>query len=163
MTDTIKTLLIILVIIASFNTANAQLNHQMVSSQGSTSQTTSGAIVTQTIGQTSVTGTYTNTTSKISQGYQQAYWGKIITEQNNPDFNLAIFPNPFDELVTIKYKVDEQINISLYDVAGKLVYKNVLHFLTPQQTITFKTLPSGVYLIKLESKTLIHHTKLIKK
>ncbi len=39
--------------------ASAQLHHQMLSSQGSTSKTQKGVIVTQTIGQQSVNGNYT--------------------------------------------------------------------------------------------------------
>jgi hypothetical protein len=39
-------------------TASAQLHHQMLSSQGSTSKTNSGVIASQTIGQQSVTSNY---------------------------------------------------------------------------------------------------------
>lgn len=40
--------------------ASAQLHHQMLSSQGSTSKTEKGVIVTQTIGQQSVSGNYSS-------------------------------------------------------------------------------------------------------
>ena len=66
--------------------ANAQLHHQMLSSQGSTSKTTSGVVVTQTIGQQSVAGNYTSKDYQIGQGYQQAKWSRIITEGTSPDF-----------------------------------------------------------------------------
>ena len=47
---------------------SAQLHHQMLSSQGSTSKTTSGIVVTQTIGQQSVAGNYTSKDHQIGQG-----------------------------------------------------------------------------------------------
>ena len=68
----------------SINVLPAQLHHQMLSSQGSTSKTNNGVIVTQTIGQQSVTGNYTNNGFDIGQGFQQANWARIILEETTP-------------------------------------------------------------------------------
>ena len=53
-------------------TVSAQLHHQMLSSQGSTSKTNNGVMVTQTIGQQSAIGNFTNKGFDIGQGFQQS-------------------------------------------------------------------------------------------
>ena len=158
-----KLLLISVLLTFTSNSVSAQLHHQMISSQGSTSKTASGVIATQTIGQTSVTGTYDNLSFKIGQGYQQAFWGRIINEQNSPDFEVSVYPNPFESDFNIRYNGEGLISVSIYDVAGKLIYNKDHLFTTPQKTINIDAISSGVYLVKLQSNKLNYFTKLIKK
>ena len=134
----------------------------MISSQGSTSKTASGVIATQTIGQTSVTGTYDNLSFKIGQGYQQAFWGRIILEQNSPDFEVSVFPNPFESDFNIRYNGEGLMSVSIYDVAGKLIYNKDHLFTTPQKTISVDGISSGVYLVRLQTNKLNYFTKLLK-
>mgnify|MGYP006061732883 FL=1 len=160
---TIKKLLFIFVLLTfTSNSVSAQLHHQMLSSQGSTSKTASGVIATQTIGQTSVIGTYDNLSFKIGQGYQQAFWGRIINEQNSPDFEVSVFPNPFESDFNIRYNGEGLMSVSIYDVAGKLIYKKDHLFTTPQKTISVDAMSSGVYLVRLQTNKLNYFTKLIK-
>ena len=98
-----KNTILLFLLVFTINTVSAQLHHQMISSQGSTSKTASGVMATQTIGQSSVTGTYDNLSFKISQGYQQAFWGRIMNEQNSPDFEVSVYPNPFENEFNIRY------------------------------------------------------------
>ena len=134
----------------------------MISSQGSTSKTASGVIATQTIGQASVTGTYDNLSFKIGQGYQQAFWGRIINEQNSPDFEVSVYPNPFENDFNILYNGEGLMSVSIYDVAGKLIYNKDHLFTTPQKTISVDGISSGVYLVRLQTNKLNYFTKLIK-
>ena len=157
-----KLLLITLLLAFTSNTVSAQLHHQMISSQGSTSKTASGVIATQTIGQTSVTGTYDNLSFKIGQGYQQAFWGRIINEQNSPDFEVSVYPNPFENDFNIRYNGEGLMSVSIYDVAGKLIYNKDHLFTTPQKTISVDGISSGVYLVRLQTNKLNYFTKLIK-
>ena len=157
-----KLLLISVLLTFTSNSVSAQLHHQMISSQGSTSKTASGVIATQTIGQTSVTGTYDNLSFKIGQGYQQAFWGRIINEQNSPDFEVSVFPNPFENDFNIRYNGEGLMSVSIYDVAGKLIYNKDHLFTTPQKTISVDGISSGVYLVRLQTNKLNYFTKLIK-
>ena len=157
-----KLLLISVLLTFTSNSVSAQLHHQMISSQGSTSKTASGVIATQTIGQTSVTGTYDNLSFKISQGYQQAFWGRIINEQNSPDFEVSVYPNPFESDFNIRYNGEGLMSVSIYDVAGKLIYNKDHLFTTPQKTISVDGISSGVYLVRLQTNKLYYFTKLIK-
>jgi|TARA_B110000238_G_scaffold15344_1_gene14973 hypothetical protein len=142
--------------------ANAQLHHQMLSSQGSTSKTTSGFVVTQTIGQQSVAGNYTSKDYQIGQGYQQAKWSRIITEGTSPDFQALIYPNPFSSIVIIQHDSKDDITITIFDTAGKLVFNKLLQVTTPNQSINLEKLASGVYLVQLQSNQLTYFTKLIR-
>ena len=157
-----KLLLISVLLTFTSNSVSAQLHHQMISSQGSTSKTASGVIATQTIGQTSVTGTYDNLSFKIGQGYQQAFWGRIINEQNSPDFEVSVYPNPFENDFNIRYNGEGLMSVSIYDVAGKLIYNKDHLFTTPQKTISVNGISSGVYLVRLQTNKLNYFTKLIK-
>jgi|TARA_B110000091_G_C13771596_1_gene456924 hypothetical protein len=153
--------ILILFILGWFNPAFSQLHHQMISSQGSTSETVSGIIVTQSIGQTSVVGNYSNTLIKINQGYQQPYWDGLVLS-NTPDFTVSIFPNPFDNIINIRHNSEVDFEFFLFDVAGKLVFNNTFKVSSPQQTINLGILSSGVYFAKLQSNQLNYFTKLIK-
>ena len=143
-------------------TVSAQLHHQMLSSQGSTSKTNSGVMVTQTIGQQSVVGNYSNMGFNIGQGFQQSNWAHFILEGTSPEFEISIYPNPFSGIINIQHNSENDITINIYDPAGKLVYKNLLNVTGPNQSINLETLSSGVYLVHLYSNQLTYFTKLIK-
>ncbi len=143
--------------------ASAQLHHQMLSSQGSTSKTEKGVIVTQTIGQQSVSGNYTAKGFNIGQGYQQANWPRIIVEGTTPEFEASVYPNPFSGIVNIQHNSEDDITINVFDPAGKLVFKKVLNVTGSNQSINLEQLSSGVYLVHLQSNQLSYFTKLIKK
>lgn len=143
-------------------TVSAQLHHQMLSSQGSTSKTNSGVIATQTIGQQSVTGNYEINYFKFGKGFQQANWGRIIIEGTSPEFEVTIHPNPFSSIINIQHNSEDDINVNIFDTAGKLVYKDLLNVTGPNHSINLETLSSGVYLVNLKSNQLTYFTKLIK-
>jgi hypothetical protein len=147
----------------SINVLPAQLHHQMLSSQGSTSKTNNGVIVTQTIGQQSVIGNHTNNGFDIGQGFQQANWARIILEETTPEFVVSLYPNPFEGVVSIQHNTEEDITINVFDPSGKLVFNNVLNVTGPNQSINLEQLSSGVYLVHLQSNQLAYFTKLIKK
>ena len=141
----------------------SQLHHQMISSQGSTSITDGGVVITQTIGQQSVIGNNENQSLKIGQGYQQTNWSKIILEQTNPEFEVSIYPNPFNDSINVQHNSEEDITINIFNPAGMRVFTSVINVTGSIQTVNLEQLPSGVYLIHLLSTKLTYFTKLIKK
>tara|TARA_B100001027_G_C16162389_1_gene283197 strand:- start:263 stop:745 length:483 start_codon:yes stop_codon:yes gene_type:complete len=158
-----KKLLITIVFILFTSLVSAQLHHQMLSSQGSTVRTDNGIIATQTIGQQSVIGNYSNGEMNIGQGFQQANWARIMIEETTPEFEVSIFPNPFDGIINIQHNSEEDIAINVFDPAGKLVFENLLNVTKPNIEINLDQLPSGMYLIHLQSNQLAYFTKLVKK
>jgi hypothetical protein len=135
----------------------------MISSQGSTSITDGGGVITQTIGQQSVIGNNENQSLKIGQGYQQTNWSKIILEQTNPEFEVSIYPNPFNDSINVQHNSEEDITINIFNPAGMRVFTSVINVTGSIQTVNLEQLPSGVYLIHLLSTKLTYFTKLIKK
>ena len=88
--------LITALLIVSLANASAQLHHQMLSSQGNTSVSQKGVVVTQTIGQQSVVGNYSSLGFTFGQGYQQANWARIIIEQSTSQFEVSVYPTKFN-------------------------------------------------------------------
>lgn len=158
-----KKLLISLFIILSIQTVCSQYKNQMLSSMGSTSETSSGIIATQTIGQTSVIGFYKNSRAAVSQGYQKPLLNQIIPNQQINKLNIKVFPNPFVDQININYFGEDQLSLSLFEVTGKLIYTNELIFSSYTKVIDFKKFPPGFYFVKIWSKTSTFNTKLIKR
>lgn len=141
----------------------SQHKHQMLSSMGSTSQTSSGVFATQTIGQTSVIGLYKNSRIGVSQGYQKPLLNQIIVNPQHNTLNIKVFPNPFVEKINISYFGEDQLSLSLFDVTGKLIYSDELIFSSYTKLIDFKRLPAGFYFATISSKASTFNTKLIKR
>lgn len=141
----------------------SQHKHQMLSSMGSTSQTSSGVFATQTIGQTSVIGLYKNSRIGVSYGYQKPLLNQIIVNPQHNTLNIKVFPNPFVEKINISYFGEDQLSLSLFDVTGKLIYSDELIFSSYTKLIDFKRLPAGFYFATISSKTSTFNTKLIKR
>ena len=72
----------------------SQLHHQMISSHGSTNTTSEGFVITQTIGQQSITGNSEVAGLVYGQGFQQSIWTRLINS-NDQNFMAEYYPNPF--------------------------------------------------------------------
>jgi hypothetical protein len=140
-----------------------QLHHQMLSAQGGLNQTSSGVLVAQTIGQTSVIGNYSNNNLNVGQGFQQSKVGRLHIKGLNKEISLTIFPNPFENQITISYNAQELVNVTIFDMTGKLIYKNNLSFISENNTIDVSFFSTGVYLVRLQSKLNTSYTKIVKR
>jgi hypothetical protein len=143
--------------------ALGQLHHQMLSAQGGLNQTSSGVLVAQTIGQTSVIGNYSNNNLNVGQGFQQSKVGRLYIKGLNKEISLTIFPNPFENQITISYNAQELVNVTIFDMTGKLIYKNNLSFISENNTIDVSFFSTGVYLVRLQSKLNTSYTKIVKR
>lgn len=140
----------------------AQFNRQMISSQGATLKNRSGLVVTQTVGQASITGTFSNSLINISQGFQQSNWDSIIFQNNTPQTNINIYPNPFKDVIKIVHNLKDNFEVLIFDTSGKIVFKRKFLFSNTLESINLKTLSSGLYLVNLKSKKVNLFTKLVK-
>ena len=79
----------------------------------------------------------------------------IVNATNPTSFGLtSVYPNPFNPSTSIRYNVDKfsKVNISIYDVTGKLVSNLVNSYKSiGNHSIIWNAsnLPSGIYFIKL--------------
>lgn len=146
-----------------FQSVWSQQKHQMLSALGATSQTSSGIKATQTIGQTSVIGFYKNSRNVVSQGYQKPLFNQITSNSKYNTINVKVYPNPFVEKINITYFGEDQLNFSLFNVTGKLIYSSEIAFNSDTKVLNLKRLPPGFYLVKIKSKSSTFNTKLIKR
>lgn len=133
-------------------------SHTIVTKKGTYS-------VSQSIGQTSVIGTHSNKGYYLRQGYQQPLSGiKVSPSLKNNDLSATVYPNPFEQSVSIMFSQSMKNNISVlvFNLTGKLVYSEEYN---PSQRIQihFDDLSSGTYLLKVVSNKKLFHSKLIKK
>lgn len=137
-----------------------KLHHQMISAQGTTVHLSNGMIISQSIGQQSVSGNYNKKKSMIGQGYQQ-----ILNYQNNTPIDTTItYPNPISDYINFKFSSDisSPIKVTIMDLSGKIVFyqekipfKNIL-------TIDNIQIVEGKYLVKLIGQNYNYSTKILK-
>lgn len=143
------------------------LHHQMLSSQGTSTKTANGLIISQTVGQQSLTGTSGNKEYVVMQGFQQSLWGKYIAS-NHIDaiegVKTTTYPNPFIETVNFQFSkpVDDVISISVFDIMGRTVYEQKKKATNDVLSIDLGLLPTSEYLIRLSTTTFNYYTKIIK-
>ncbi len=139
------------------------LHHQMVSSQGTSKILSDGTVISQTIGQQSLTG-ISNKYYVVIQGFQQSFWGKYIASNPVETIITTTFPNPFVQTVNFEFSkvITEEININVFDLGGRLVFQQKKKPDDLILTITLPLLQSSEYLVRLSTSNFTHFTKIIK-
>lgn len=83
-----------------------------------------------------------------------------IAQVENAKLEFEIFPNPASEYLNIRTGSIENLNIDIFDLAGNLVLKKSI---TPQTTqINISSLQTGIYMLKLSSKSKIGYQRFVK-
>jgi len=89
--------------------------------------------------------------------------GGIVSVKNNSDsFDFTLYPNPATNKIIIvpEVQVKEQIKVSILDLYGKTILEKVFHYPQPYE-IDVSSLPGGLHLIKIESKSGCTSRKLV--
>jgi hypothetical protein len=135
----------------------------MVSSQGTSKILSDGTVISQTIGQQSLTG-ISNKYYVVIQGFQQSFWGKYIASNPVETIITTTFPNPFVQTVNFEFSkvITEEININVFDLGGRLVFQQKKKPDDLILTITLPLLHSSEYLVRLSTSNFTHFTKIIK-
>ncbi|NMH89392.1 T9SS type A sorting domain-containing protein [Flavivirga algicola] len=120
--------------------------------------------VSQSIGQSSIIGTYTNNGYYLRQGYQQPPHNiKIVKQSNTNNLLATVYPNPFEQTVSIAFteNMTKAIAVLVYDIRGKLIYSREFQ---PSKRIDLdlKHISNGSYLLKAISNGKLLNAKLIK-
>lgn len=79
-----------------------------------------------------------------------------INENNDQTENYKVFPNPFNQELTIEVKSAQANDFEIYNVIGELVISGKLN--SQINTIDLSSLPPNVYLLQIENQSI----KLIK-
>ncbi len=143
------------------------LHHQMFSSQGLTNKLSNGLIISQTIGQQSLTGNSSGDYVVI-QGFQQSVWGKYIASNKTEEIDgikTITYPNPFTEIVNFQFSepIADMVSISVFDILGRLVYEQNKIPINAILTINLGMLPTSKYLVRLKTTKLNYYTQILKK
>jgi hypothetical protein len=81
----------------------------------------------------------------------------VQTEQS-----ISISPNPFTDALTIESNAKGNLEISIYDVVGRLMYQ--VNKETENGTLSIlPELPSGAYMLTIRTETFVEQRKVIKK
>lgn len=154
---------IILLLLVTFSGYSQKLHHQMLSSQGTTSRTSTGIILRQTVGQQSAIGNYRDSNFIVGQGFQQSNKMKTAVP---PVISVTTttYPNPFVDSVNFQFSlpVSGPIKISLFDVMGRLVYYKQKVSINNTLTIENLSFAQGEYFVKLTAKNYTYSTNLLK-
>mgnify|MGYP001229183582 CR=1 FL=1 len=100
-----------------------------------------------------------NTQGEIAIGASQAGPNTLSVDDLKETANLSIFPNPADNIITIKHELTGNLDISIYTLTGAQVSNTVLS--DNLNTIDVSNLPTGYYILKAKSGNQEHVEKLI--
>ncbi len=103
----------------------------------------------------------------LSSDFEQWILRKSTLSQTPTEFALfPIYPNPFNPVTTIQFSFPKlsEVNVSIYDITGKLVEILIDEHLTPgNHTVQWNAteFSSGVYFVKLNSGNTISTQKIV--
>ena len=141
-----------------------ELHHEMISSQGKSVELDSGIYVSQTIGQHSI-ASYSIDNLTVQQGYQQSFWSSLINTNEEFSTEINFYPNPTIDIVNFNFSNLEssELNVLVFDYAGRVLITTKINIEDYKTKVDLSSLPSGSYLIYLNTNKFNYHTKIIKK
>ena len=153
----------LLLLFFGFSMYGQQLHHQMLSSQGSSNLLSTGILVHQTIGQQSVIGNYKFSNTVVGQGFQQSLIAKSVTTSLSNGITTTTYPNPFVDQIHFQFSkpIDGFITISIYDLLGRLVYKDQKKAIQNILTLDDLHFSQNEYLVKLSAPNYNYSTQII--
>ena len=152
------------VLMFPFLLISQELHHEMISSQGKSVELDSGIYVTQTIGQHSI-ASYSIDNLTVQQGYQQSFWSSLINTNEEFSTEINFYPNPTIDIVNFNFSNLEssELNVLVFDYAGRVLITTKINIEDYKTKVDLSSLPSGSYLIYLNTNKFNYHTKIIKK
>ena len=152
------------VLMFPFLLISQELHHEMISSQGKSVELDSGIYVTQTIGQHSI-ASYSIDNLTVQQGYQQSFWSSLINTNEEFSTEINFYPNPTIDIVNFNFSNLESsdLNVLVFDYAGRVLITTKINIENYKTKVDLSSLPSGSYLIYLNTNKFNYHTKIIKK
>lgn len=155
---------ILLLLFSCITVYSQTLHHQMLSAQGTSKVLSDGTYISQTIGQQSVIGTYTQEGVTYGQGFQQSTWSKYLNSNTNNAITTVVYPNPFVTTINFQFSqpIKETITISLFDIRGRLVYTEDKKASETILTIELPNLAASNYLVRLATPNYTFYSQILK-
>ena len=74
----------------------------------------------------------------------------MSVEQNNTERNyFSIYPNPTSSSFTIQHSTLQKEELTIYNVLGEQIYKDIWLPAQTQKSIDVANLPKGLYIVRL--------------
>lgn len=153
-------------VVLSLSLEAQSIKNQTFAAMGSTSQSLQlkGLFVQQSIGQSSVTGVFSTSSSvRLSQGFLRG--GLALSKEIQPAFAVIAFPNAFVERIRFRFTTEhtEETQLQVLDMQGRLVYEASHKPIQKEIEVSLPFLASGVYLVQFRSGNKFVQTRIIKK
>jgi hypothetical protein len=143
---------------------NAQsLRNDMISAMGGNYQNAElGFTIHQSIGQSTVIGTFSSASLSLSQGYLRGI--QVLPKEIVAPFEVIPFPNAFADRITFRFVTDnaEETLFTIYDMNGRKVFDETLLPVGNEVLLDLDFLANGLYLAILRSGNRIVQKRIIK-
>jgi ligand-binding sensor domain-containing protein len=98
-----------------------------------------------------IKGNYIYAGTQLGVWKHQLYEVTGIKEINN-DNNITVYPNPADKQIQIISNPCSVNNVELYNLLGEIIYSSPAAVNQSPVTINIEDIPSGVYIVKVETE-----------
>lgn len=123
-----KNLVLLFVLVGITNMVTGQeIVRSTISASGASSKLVDGEntyVIQQSVGQSSVTGTYQNGRYGMRQGFIQPpiVVGDIYDDST---INAVVFPNPFASAITVRFNevLKQPLSITVFDMLGRTIHQ----------------------------------------
>jgi len=82
---------------------------------------------------------------------------------NEPVNNLEVYPNPFEEEISINFAELSEVTLELIDLNGRVLFERYFEVTTDEISISTSTLNQGMYFLRLQSEDQIHTSRVFKR
>jgi hypothetical protein len=93
-------------------------------------------------------------TAKDCEGIYEKNIGDLLST-NNPELNVYLLKNPVKDFIEIHIPStieSENVQVIIFDMTGKLIYKQINPIVSNKLTIPFSDFSKGIYILKLSIK-----------
>ncbi len=90
-----------------------------------------------------------------------AYSNLVVVETETQAAGISIAPNPFEDVLTIKTNVKGDLDISIMDILGRVVYHSN-EKAESGMLLVYPELASGAYIITVQTESLVERQRVIK-
>jgi hypothetical protein len=156
--------ILILVLGLGSSAYGQSLRNQNIGALGSSSSSTSsGLYIQQSIGQSSVTGTFATSSAYLSQGFLRGVMA--LSKEILPPFAAIAFPNAFSDQLRLRFTTDhsDATQVQLYDSQGRKVYEQLHKVIDREIELQLPSFAAGIYLVQLTSGQRHTQIRVIKK